>query len=822
MEASGGVGGAFLKDVVAYVEVWSSKGTENYSRTFAKQLEDMGATVSKTLNKQVTHVIFKDGYQSTWDKAQKTGAKLVSVLWVEKCRMAGALVDESLFPAVNTDEHLPNLSRKKHKCMQPKDFILKTPENDKRLQKKFEKMAEELQRQKAALDDDVPVLLFESPRSLVYSSPVNVMKRRLQDMKEKRENLSPTSSQMLEQSQQNPCVSLFETSLNISHQPLSSDESFASGSHSSFGDSCGDQERKLGRSANEMTTVTCPSSPVLRASSFYGSASPNHLRQPRPQKAPDSPSKESINCQKDVTGVVADSERKQAAGVSQGVPDEKLCLSPTMSIIEEHQVRLGPKNSSAKRKRAADLGSSPKGKLKKRYKRKSALAIQLFKSDQSPPSTIRLIPGTPDVEASSYEDYFSPDNLKERNSERLPPEAQQLASPSLFHCRGLSKWERRNMLEMCDFTCIGEKHRSISSISDLILKSASSLEKPVKEEVNTASTCLLLVETSANDSPGLCSQPGPQLRDDTGPEGSSHPDTLSSSAHHITPLKGNSTETRDPGDGKGSPKEGSTPPASASPEDEVHICNLSLGEDFNVEKSVEEKENIATGYSESVKNGPGRPDPSDSSCEGLVRPQQKPKKSEKEEKPTRTLVMTSMPSEKQTLIIQVVSTLKGFSFAPEVCETTTHVLVGKSARTLNVLMGIARGCWILSYEWVLLSLELGHWISEEPFELSETFPAAPICRLERHLSTQQYQGTLFANQPKMFIAPASSPPRAKLCELVLLCGGQVSPAPQLASLIIGPYKGKKKARIQYLSEKWVLDSITQHKICDFNNYQLLQ
>ena len=41
-------------------------------------------------------------------------------------------------------------------------------------------------------DDDVPVLLFEYPRSLVYSSPVNVMKRRLQDMKEKRENLSPT------------------------------------------------------------------------------------------------------------------------------------------------------------------------------------------------------------------------------------------------------------------------------------------------------------------------------------------------------------------------------------------------------------------------------------------------------------------------------------------------------------------------------------------------------------------------------------------------------------------------------------------------------
>ncbi|XP_023378830.1 microcephalin [Pteropus vampyrus] len=111
----------------------------------------MGAKVSKTFNKQVTHVVFKDGYQSTWDKAQKKGVKLVSVLWVDKCRTAGVHVDEALFPAANTPACLPYLSKKKHKCMQPKDFIPKTPENDKRLQKKFEKMANELQRQKTTL-----------------------------------------------------------------------------------------------------------------------------------------------------------------------------------------------------------------------------------------------------------------------------------------------------------------------------------------------------------------------------------------------------------------------------------------------------------------------------------------------------------------------------------------------------------------------------------------------------------------------------------------------------------------------------------------------
>uniref|UniRef100_A0A8C4VEY8 BRCT domain-containing protein n=1 Tax=Gopherus evgoodei TaxID=1825980 RepID=A0A8C4VEY8_9SAUR len=101
-----------LEGVSAYVEVWSSNRTENYSKTFAQQLLDMGAKVSKTFNKQVTHIVFKEGHLATWRKAQKTGVKLVSVLWVEKCREAGTHVDESLFPAIYTNEGLPLLIKK--------------------------------------------------------------------------------------------------------------------------------------------------------------------------------------------------------------------------------------------------------------------------------------------------------------------------------------------------------------------------------------------------------------------------------------------------------------------------------------------------------------------------------------------------------------------------------------------------------------------------------------------------------------------------------------------------------------------------------------
>lgn len=364
---------------------------------------------------------------------------------------------------------------------------------------------------------------------------------------------------------------------------ISPDESFASCSHTSFDDLCGNQEKKRRKSANELARKACSSSPVLKISLSYDSALPSHLSQPSPQEATDSPPKEGTSWQKDAAGEQVDLERKQAAGVSQGVPDEKLCLSPALFALH------GPKSSSAKRRRPADLGSPPKGTLKKRYSGKSALTPQLFKSDHSRQSMTGSFLGTPDVGASSYEDYFSPDNLKERNSEALPPKA-------LFHSRGLSKWERRNILEMCDFTHIGKTPRPMST-TDLVSESTSSPEEPDEKEVSTVSRCIL-GRTSATESPECDRQPGLQLREATGPQGSTHADTQNSPAHRITPLKEGSKEAGEPVDVKCSPKDRTTPSTLASSEGEAHT--FSFGEDFKVGKSVEEKENIATGYSQSM------------------------------------------------------------------------------------------------------------------------------------------------------------------------------------------------------------------------------
>ncbi|XP_011710145.1 microcephalin isoform X4 [Macaca nemestrina] len=740
-----------LKDVVAYVEVWSSNGTENYSKTFTTQLVDMGAKVSKTFNKQVTHVIFKDGYQSTWDKARKRGVKLVSVLWVEKCRTAGAHIDESLFPAANTNEHLPSLIKKKRKCMQPKDFNFKTPENDKRFQKKFEKMAKELQRQKTSLDDDVPILLFESNGSLTYSPTIKInsshhsaMEKRLQEMKERRENLSPTSSQMIQQSHDNPSNSLCEAPLNISHDTLCSDESIAGGLHSSFDDlcgnsECGNQERKLGGSINDTKSDMCISSLVLKTNNTHLSPSFAHLDKSSPQKFLSNLSKEEINLQRNIVGKIVTPDQKQAAGMSQETFEEKYRLSPTLSSTKGHLlIHSRPRSSSVKRKRVSyGFHSPPKEKCKrKRSIRRSIMPrLQLCRSEGS----LQCMAG-PALEAlgcgeSSYDDYFSPDNLKERNSENLPPESQLPSNPAQFSCRSLSKKERTSIFEMSDFSCVGKKPRTVD-ITSFTAKTICSPQKTASGEGCATFSCVTSEESSApEETLRYCRQAGPQQKEDAWPEGNGFSYTIEDPAlpkghdGDLTPFEGILEEVKEAVGLKSTQDKGTTSKISNSSEGEApseHEPRSVV--DCNVERSAEEKENLPGGYSGSVKNRPTRRDVLDGSCDSfkdLIKPHEELKKSGKGKKPTRTLVMTSMPSEKQNVVIQVVDKLKGFSIAPDVCETTTHVLSGKPLRTLNVLLGIARGCWVLSYDWVLWSLESGHWISEEPFELSNHFPAAP-------------------------------------------------------------------------------------------------
>jgi len=78
------------------------------------------------------------------------------------------------------------------------------------------------------------------------------------------------------------------------------------------------------------------------------------------------------------------------------------------------------------------------------------------------------------------------------------------------------------------------------------------------------------------------------------------------------------------------------------------------------------------------------------------------------------------------VVTSVVEKLGGFIIEANVSEKTTHVVTRGRRRTVNILKGIARGCWIVLDEWVLKSLDADVWLEEDEFELVDFSPAVKV------------------------------------------------------------------------------------------------
>ncbi|KAM6433609.1 microcephalin [Rhynochetos jubatus] len=781
-----------LKGISAFVEVWSSNRTENYSKTFEQQLLDMGAKVSKTLNKHVTHVIFKDGRLTTWRKAQKMGVKIVSVLWVEKCRETRLHVDESLFPAVDTNEGLPLLI-KKHRCMQPKDFVEKSPGNDRKLRRRLDQMAKELAVQKLAInaETEVPVLLFEDNGSLVYS-PVNkikdqrrAMERRINEMKEKREHLSPTASQVSQipsSSSPGDCP-LSTCVLTNSEDALIPGEQMEVCLNSSYDYLCGSDELKRQKTVKHAcdtwtdnpvsmsASVNSPSHSYKDKSLTPKQHSRSRLRKKRilqltlddklsleKRDLKQFPKKNQKDERSITTSTVNESSLLHIKGLDHSTPSkEPVKLNTVPALIGS--LSKSPMNSedlntySLYRSFPVDRNDCIlEDKERKKLQTLPSLKLSTSEPGASGPKeflqTVTTYSKSFCTEEASYEDFFSSYNSNENEIQvQVPKESQ---NPPEVCCKDSSTNMDLLGVSFCKPHTTSTKSRKKSIPANDV-----SMKKNFKPAEHPGSVPLNYMSES-------------EKADTAEALGSGDANRLPQHAHE-KPYRTNVNYCTD------------------ATGDEVSECHVTGGscKVFNEQKN---KHN------------------------GVLR------KTGRLQKTTRTLVMTSMSPEKQNIVIEVVNKLGDFLFSDDVCETTSHVVTGSPRRTLNVMLGIARGCWIVSYEWVLWSLELGHWISEEPYELSSSFPAAPICRLQRHLSPGKYQLSLFSNQPVMFVSPTSQPPCKKLIELIQLSGGKICKALRQAKICIGKKPGKMYQEIKCLSEQWVLDSITQHMICPMENY----
>ncbi len=216
------------------------------------------------------------------------------------------------------------------------------------------------------------------------------------------------------------------------------------------------------------------------------------------------------------------------------------------------------------------------------------------------------------------------------------------------------------------------------------------------------------------------------------------------------------------------------------------------------------------------------PRPRRSSFEFVNHPRKK--KPRRQEVPSE-IVCTCLKREDSDLLTQLISKFGSHCRGVQVTQATTHVVVGGAApgqfkRTLNVLKGILRGCWVVSAQWLLASLEADHWVSEEQFELSPE-----VCGLTRRqreaFGDQVYQSDLFSTCGLIYFSRRGcKAPRKDLEQLVKLGGGKTCKLARVADILVGEEVLPAKEGVVNVKEVWFFDSIAHYKILPVEQYAL--
>ncbi|KOC64335.1 Microcephalin [Habropoda laboriosa] len=173
------------------------------------------------------------------------------------------------------------------------------------------------------------------------------------------------------------------------------------------------------------------------------------------------------------------------------------------------------------------------------------------------------------------------------------------------------------------------------------------------------------------------------------------------------------------------------------------------------------------------------------------------------------IVATGLSNEDKDVVKSVVGALGLAKIESNVTKRTTHV-VSTGVRTVNLLHGIIRGCWIVSLEWVLKSLENDAWLNPENYEMAHFSKAVLENRKDRQLFGKAYISELFTACGYINVQKSTTPPCDVLKGLIKAAGGCITENPETAKILIG---------VGGLKEAWVLDCITLGELQPCNQYQ---
>lgn len=728
--------------------------TENRFEGISKQMEMLGATVVKKFTPEVTHVIFKDGKKTTREKAIKKGIHLVSVLWVESCRQSGKRVSEDLFPVVEPEQAVTPLMVGRLK--RTKSMQPKAFEED--VQNSADRGDRRRKRKLLAKNLTPTAMVFcaetQDPFSPVAINP-------------------PLTPHMVPDT---PCHEI--------PSPLTKTLSYD-------GDSPKEPIESDGKEADQSPDddQDVPSSISKLKRRLLSKSTPYRLPTP-PTEQKKTPAAQTRKTPTDVllTGSEQGKKRKRQDSTKELTNDD---------ITEAVQKRKKKaKLGGQVLHDANDTGEPSTNASNSKQSGKITLATgKNGKSNTGPNSGMCL----KNTESTTGQHVGSKRQLKV--SEKKKPQAKagkKLPAAEnksgLDSDSGVSITDGSNNPSIANSACNRKKKFSktakllshVGQTEEEFEDSVSAEESGTKRQEKSAAfkeiagKKLFLYREKLVNQGKLDSQEKPVNR-----------------VHDCEDKEEGGTITRS-----------SIVNSNGGKRNVAKSVRISSEEDRFEDDDADVEEDTCTEEDEQRSHEENEPKTERKQRTKLV----------KKVRPKRSIVMTSMHFGEQDIVLSVVRKLGGFFIEDRVSSSTSHVIAGSPRRTLNVLMAIAQGSWLVSPMWMMKSLEVGYWVDEEPYELSDAFPAAQLCRLERVSAGPGYHQELFVKCPPIFVSENCSPPSDSLMSLINLCGGKVSTSVRKAGICIGSMTRRTQA--VNITEQWLLDCITQHDVLPYNNYAL--
>ncbi|PRW56179.1 hypothetical protein C2E21_5041 [Chlorella sorokiniana] len=241
----------------------------------------------------------------------------------------------------------------------------------------------------------------------------------------------------------------------------------------------------------------------------------------------------------------------------------------------------------------------------------------------------------------------------------------------------------------------------------------------------------------------------------------------------------------------------------------------------------------------------------------------------------RCIAVSGLTNEIQQKLLTLRARLGGLTLEEQVSERTTHVLVPMDdrccvkQRSMQYLLALAHGCWVVGHGWVDACLEAGHWLPERQYEargLADMKGSllVPAAARQRHAPGGGGGPGLFAGRRVFLTAPpagsggsrsnstGSASKVALVAQMVAAEGGSLvralgqgeggggrgaaspSPSPEGATLVVCLAQGPQEARLALKMgqkrypgrllhhQSWIFDSLCCGRCLDPADYVMTE